>query len=99
MKFLMEINRFTKRPSPNYRNVECLPAPTSHYHITKGLFTVALFTLYILSSYQGKSARKTEGKNVQFEERQNASDQSKDVGIIRWGIHKAMIIIAKGSDG
>ena len=46
------------RGTPNHRIIECLPAPTTYCHITKGLFTAISFTQYFMYRYQEKITTK-----------------------------------------
>ena len=50
--------------------------PVSPY-LTEGLFIAVPFTLYTLSTYQGKIIRPTKRQNTQFNKREHASDQTK----------------------
>ena len=52
----------TKRLTPTLRTIEYFPSPAPHHHITKGLFTAAPFTQYIMPGYQEKLQDILKGK-------------------------------------
>lgn len=62
----------------------CFPSPPYH-HITKSLFTVVPFTLYLMSSYEEKIMRCTKRKKTKFEYIEQLSKLDWDVlGMLEW---------------